>query len=305
MLAAGRFGAPDQIRFSSLSIFNTPPRPSVMAMLKGYADDSRPNDRVWAVGGYVGHDLQWEKFEADWPKMLAKHGVPYFHMREMGDPNGVYKKWHPPKAHYDEIAGFFIDVVKVISDCWLRPYFSISRTKDLERFNAENSLDLEAYPLAAYGCMLQVASDFPKGVTAEIIFDHVEKVSSKLAKASEYAETDGYYDYVAETIVAIPLNKTLTFREIIPLQAADFLIWELQKNHLKLEDWFFLSNKPTDPSERTEHMDKWAIEKYGSIRPPARKSLEALIDSGAPGRGIIWDYDNLRDANKLRGGVWA
>jgi hypothetical protein len=61
-----------------------------MAMLKGYADDSRPNNRIWAVGGYAGHDLQWEKFEADWPKMLAKHGVPYFHMREMGDPNGVY-----------------------------------------------------------------------------------------------------------------------------------------------------------------------------------------------------------------------
>ncbi len=137
-----------------------------MTIIKGYADDSRPNDRVWAVGGFLGNDLQWEYFEGAWPKVMARHGVPYFHMREMADPNGVYKKWQPAKEHYDEIAAFFSDMIQVIVDCWLRPFFSIIRVNDLEQFNSENGLNLQAYPLAAYGCMLAAASYGRKLVTA-------------------------------------------------------------------------------------------------------------------------------------------
>lgn len=276
-----------------------------MAMLKGYADDSRPNDRIWAVGGYCGHDLQWEAFEAAWPKMLAKHGVPYFHMREFGKPNGVYAKWYPAKDHYAEIADFFADMVQVISDCWLRPYWSITRVNDLERFNTDSGLTLEAYPLAAYGCMLGIGRDHLRGVTSELIFDHVEKVRSKLDRAAEYAESDSHYDQVYKMVVPIPLSSEHSFRNVLPLQAADFLIWELQKNHLKIEDWFLLPDKPTEQEDRWEHMDKWSLEKYGTIRPPARKSLEALAEHTAPGMGIVWDYANISDAHRLRRGRWV
>jgi hypothetical protein len=78
-----------------------------------------------------------------------------------------------------------------------------------------------------------------------------------------------------------------------PLQAADLLIWEVQKNHLKVEDWFLLPDKPIPADERTRHMDEWSIEQYGNIRPPARKSLQVLADKAAPAVGIIWDHDNL------------
>jgi hypothetical protein len=78
--------------------------------------------------------------------VIARHGVPYFHMREMADPGGVYKKWHPFKEHYDEVAAFFADMTKVIGDCWLRSFFSVARVKDLEQFNSERGLNLEPYP---------------------------------------------------------------------------------------------------------------------------------------------------------------
>jgi hypothetical protein len=295
-------GAP--IRLSQLSIFTRRPRPSVMAVIKGYADDSRPNDRIWAVGGYAGNELQWERFEELWPKMLERHGVPYFHMREMADPNGVYAKWHPFKDHYDEVAAFFADMTKVIGEeCFLRAFFSITRVKDLERFNAETGLSLQAYPMAAYGCMLGIANDL-QGLTIEIIFDHVEKISSKLAAATEYLESDSYYPGVNDLVVPIPLNQKTTFRELAPLQAADFLTWEVQKNHLNIEDWFLQPNKPVEQEDRSEHLDDWSLQKYGTLRPKTRKSLEALIDSGAPAVGMIWDYDNLYDAHRAREGVW-
>jgi hypothetical protein len=106
-------------------------------------------------------------------------------------------------------------------------------------------------------------------------------------------------------VVLNPLSKQIKSRDVPPLQAADLLVWELQKNHLKLEDWFLLPYKPTDQDERSEHMDKWSLEKYGTIRPPARRSLDALIEHTAPGVGIIWDYDNICDAHRLRHGRWV
>jgi hypothetical protein len=149
-----------------------------MAIFKGYADDSRPNERVWAIGGYVANEFQWEDFQRNWPSMLAHHGVPYLHMREMAKPTGVYKKWHPPKDHEPEQEAFFKHITKFICDYWLRGFFSITRVSDLNRFNSETGLKLDPYALAAYGCMLMIAGDY-QYTTAEIVFDHVEKVSSK------------------------------------------------------------------------------------------------------------------------------
>ncbi len=65
-----------------------------------------------------------------------------------------------------------------------------------------------------------------------------------------------------------------------------------------------IADKPTDQDERDAHMDRWSLEKFGSVRPPPRKSLEAIVDNGAPPRGIVWDYDNILNAHRLRGGRW-
>jgi len=181
----------------------------------------RPFGKVWIVGGYAGHGLQWEEFENMWPLALANHEVPYFHMREMADPNGVYAKWHPFKDHQEEVADFFSGLVKVIGYCHLRGFFSIVRFVDLERFNAETGAKLEPYALAAYGCMLMAAYEYGDA-PVEIIFDHVEKVSSKLARATEYAESDRHYGNSLGKVMMTPLRQELTFRQIIPLQAADF-----------------------------------------------------------------------------------
>jgi hypothetical protein len=303
MSAAERFGARRQIRLSQMSMFNTPPRPSVMAMLKGYADDSRPNNRIWAIAGYVGNDLKWEAFEERWAKLLKVHGVPYFHMKELGQPNGAYAKWHPLKEHQAEIDAFFRDITTIISDCWLSGFWSIVRIADLERFNAEKGLRLEPYPLAAYGCILAIAQEFGD-LTSEIFFDRVEKVHSKLEKAEAYAGSDTHWGEALGNVGLFPLQKNVTWRELTPLQAADFFTWELQRNHLGIDEWHALSGRPLDQDEREEHFKNWSLEKFNAEMPTPRKSLEAIMKRAAPVSGFLWDYDNLCMAHNLRGGVW-
>jgi hypothetical protein len=62
MGAAERIGAQTKIRLTDLSIFNSPLIPGMMAVLKGYLDDSKSDGAVWAVGGYVGGDHNMEIF---------------------------------------------------------------------------------------------------------------------------------------------------------------------------------------------------------------------------------------------------
>jgi hypothetical protein len=275
-----------------------------MVVVKGYADDTRQDGRSWVVTGYAANTLQWEFFEAEWPKMLARHGLPYVHMREMASPTGVYAKWHPPKEHEEEKAAFFADMVKVIKDHSLRPFFSVVRINDLNRFNAETGLNLQPYPLAVFGCVLSlVRHHLSPQDTVEIVFDRIEKVYSKLEQATAYAEADRYYGDVFDRAVVIPRPNNITAKQLLPLQAADFLAWEVQKFHLSVADeWYRLPNKPTEYGERWLHKDEWSREKYGTKTPPARKSLTALAGGTSP-VGIVWDYDNLKNDHRLRGGA--
>jgi hypothetical protein len=300
--AAERFGA-YQIRLSDFSIFNAPPRPSVMAIMKGYMDDSRKNDRLWIVGGYLGGHHHWVEFENRWSIMLAVHGVPYFHMKEMGKSNGPFAKWQPREEHQKELDLFFKDITQIIRECNLWGFHSIARINDLNRFNFETGLSLDPYSLAAYGCLQAMVSVFGNE-TIEVVFDNVEKVHSKLARAMEYAESDPTFGKDMGKIVAIPLGKNLTFRAVTPLQAADFVVWETGRHHANADEWFSLPDKPLGELERWEHFVDFHEKKIGNFQPVPRKSLQALIENNVNHWGVIWDYDQLCRVNQLRAGVW-
>lgn len=274
------------------------------ALIKGWFDDSR-RGLLWAVGGYIGGDHRWECFDDLWPMALANHDVPYFHMKEMRDPNGVFGKWHPPQEHKEELADFFGGPAKVIKQSRLVGIVSLVRQTDLDRFNAEFGQSLEPYPLAAYGCMLLAARENLEGMSIELIFDRVEKLPSKLAKAHDYADSDKIYEPgVCDAVTTIPLARGLSWREVPALQAADFFAWEFRKNHEKISEWFEIVDKPNDWDSRTEHLDKWLIEKFGDHTSLIRKSAAALLN-GNEFYGLIWDYKNLLDSHNARGGVWA
>jgi hypothetical protein len=270
-----------------------------MAVLTGYFDDSQTDGLIFTLAGYVGGERHWEVFQEQWNRALNLHDVPYFHMREFGDDNGPYKKWLPAKEHQREIASFMGSLARSIGRSQLKGFGSIVRLKDLERFNRDHGLALEPYPLAAYGCMTWIGNKNP-GAVVSMICDHAEQISSKLEKASRYGKSDTYYLGATDLIQPIPLNKALTFREVRPMQAADFAAWEIRKFHLNQNEWWELEDRPRSRPEVFEHVVEWSEQKQ--IRP--RKSLEALLEN-AEIPGIVWDYGTLCEAHTARGGVWA
>ncbi|MGP0095285.1 MAG: hypothetical protein ACLPKB_35830 [Xanthobacteraceae bacterium] len=269
----------------------------------GYFDDSRTDGQVFTVAGFVGASPPWEQFEKEWPLMLARHDVPYFHMKEMADPNGQFKKWLPPQEHEAEVKAFFSDMASVIGECGFGAFGATVRIKDLERFNSEKGLELDPYSLAAYGCMVHIKQVYPTDIV-NLFFDRIEKVKSRLDKAVKYAEADEYYTGVAGFIQPIPIQKNLTFRNIRPLQAADFLAWEARKHHVQQNEWWEMEDRPETWDARFQHYQEWSREKFGTRLPPPRKSLDALLKQ-MNFEGIVWDYRALNIAHEARGGVWA
>jgi hypothetical protein len=273
-----------------------------MALLRGYFDDSETSGEILALAGYVGGADNWAVYNHLWTRVLEKHGVPYFHRKELSEQNGVFAKWYPASEHEPELAAFQADLAEVIGKSELRAFGSLVRIKHLNRFNAEHGLQLDAYSLAAYGCMLVLGREH-FGDVIELTFDNPSKISSKLQRAKAYAESDTYYgpDGVYKRTIPTEMSKGCTFKEVIGIQAADFWAWEWRKHQLKLRDWFDdEEGKPADWEARWGHMRMFIKDRPITLR----KSAKALLEN-APFVGLVWDSKNLCDAHKARGGVWA
>jgi hypothetical protein len=277
-------------------------------VLKGFFDDSQTDPKVaspnWCVGGYIGDDHHWEHYQDFWPMALANHEIPYFHSKEFMRPKGIYSKWHPLHEHKAEINVFMADLIKVITQSYLRGFMCVVRIPDLDRFNAEHRLQLEPYPLAVYGCMLGISKEY-FFEPMKLFFDAAEKVDSRLVRARAYADSDEHYreDNLGRMLL-YPLTEFHGAKRVIELQAADLLAGDFRKNHLSVNEWYEIEGKPEDHEERHRHFEEWAERKYGTREPSLRKSLQAAVD-GSRHVPWVWDYDRLCEAHTVRGGVWA
>jgi hypothetical protein len=277
----------------------------LVALITGNFDDSQSTGDVWTVAGYVGYSNQWDYFERLWAAALARHGVPYFHMKEMADPSGPFAKWLPPQEHTDEVAAFFKDIVAAIRRSGLYKVSSTVWLKDLERFNQETGAALEAYPLAAHACLAVVGLKY-EDQPVTMVFDRIEKVDSKLATARSYLAGDKFiYPGLCDRIVSTWLPAPATSRDVPALQAADLVAWEVRKAQFGMKKW---QNSRSD-----SHSDRWAqwqdyvefTRQETGEDPKIRKSLDALIE-GNPNemKSIVWDYMQMIDTHKVRCGIW-
>ena len=226
---------------------------SIMVILKGYLDDSGdeidPKRRVCAIAGFVATDDNWKRFEDGWPQILAEFGVPFLHMREFGNPtdDNMYRNL---KKDAGRMVEFFKAINTFIQGCELRGFGSSVIVADLERFNSENGLGISAYSFALFGAMVEFFRIFPD-VHAEMVIDHFSKVETHIEAAKSYIRNDNYCpanrDKLKKTLM-IPLEEAFTFREILPIQAADFLAWEMRLSIHNKYGWF-RDIKPTIGAE--------------------------------------------------------
>jgi hypothetical protein len=89
-----------------------------------YADESY-NDDIFVMGGYIARLGQWNRYEADWRKLLKQAGISYFHSKEMVDRDNQFKYW----TGGDEIA-FCVKAEKLARKHGLTGFVQIIGWKD-------------------------------------------------------------------------------------------------------------------------------------------------------------------------------
>jgi len=285
-------------RFSPL---NPPPGDWIMVVLKGYFDDSGdeedPQHKVCSLSGYIGTFDNWEKFEKDWQKVLNDNDVPYLHMRELAHFRGPFDKYKGKETKRKEL---FISFISVIREANLFGISSSVRLKGLRQFNIEKDRNIEVYPFNLYWNMMQICHKW-NNIPIQLTLDKTNSAERKIEKGRNYAKTDLYYPHCDKNMIILPLNSRFTFREILPLQAADLLAWECRKDATTKHQWTEEKNLTEDDLIRFHYHRTY--EKKDNKLPYSRMSLINLLKT-IPTNANIIDYRDLHWIDIARNHSW-
>jgi hypothetical protein len=276
-----------------------------MAELIAYFDDSGHGDdqqnTALVLAGYVGPAEAWATFEPLFREALDRHAVPYLHMKQLAHNLSPYEKWKDNEAGR---VAFLQDVVKAISQATLYGLGSLIRLKDLRRFNKEKGLDIDPVSFALYGNLIELHANYP-GKSIEIVIDRVNSAPSRIEMAKTFAATDAFLPGCGEGVSIRALSGNDSFRNVLPMQAADFAAYELRKDN-ETNTVFFSDVLPTiDRKDMMGQFLFWQLRKYGKATwpPTRRRSLDALSRVSPIGGGV-WDHAMFIAADQARNGIW-
>ncbi len=244
-------------------------------MLKAYFDDSgdadAPGETHLTVGGYVSDETGWAYFEPAWQSIMNDAGVPYLHMKEFGDPKS--KIYGHLKASPKAEERFMASVINLIKGSAKGSLATTVILDEFRDFNANHGLSLDPYAFAIYGCLFQLRSFYPDDPIA-IIIDNFDNSKSRIEKALNYARSDSLSGLKPDLFNISSLQRTESWRNILPLQAADLIAWEVRKYRRERSSL----RPPHDIRDDREAMHSWALawEAAQERKPRDRFSFQSL-----------------------------
>ena len=196
-----------------------------MSDLTTYFDASYDSLKtITIVSGWVATTWQWERFDTDWRILLARYGIPYFHMREFAHSRGPFENW---KGDQNKRTNFLKYLVDIIGTYVLKGFACVVEHKAFKRVNAAYYLSESVgnpYSLAGRDCVananLWLRKD-QRGLEVKYVFEAGDEGAGLLSKVVERDH------HVAP--VFSPSRDILGEKGLTPLQAADFAAYELLK----------------------------------------------------------------------------
>lgn len=275
-----------------------------MGAFKGYFDESGKDTEAHnalAFCGYISTLDGWKAFETAWQRALDENGAPYLHMKELHDPKGRLAKF-AGKENQEHCKKLLSDLIEVIATSGLSCVGSLIRLPDLKDFNAEYGMNLEALPLAMYATMGELHMLYPLD-TLELVCDRLDGAEKIIATAVEYSASFVRYD-ASEKVRWTSLKGDHSFRNVLPIQAADFVAWEARKEHERKNEWWRDTKRGLLADDWVNSQVGWSLGR-GKPWPDQRISFFNLASATKIHAGVI-DYDFLcRHHNEIRHRVWT
>lgn len=261
----------------SISAYVSPPGDHLVAILKAYLDDSGDGDSAdeshLTIGGWLADHDSWQRFEPMWDDLMREFGIPYLHMAEFRKENAKFKhlKSDPAqeKEFWKRVNSLILQTVRTSVACTVR-------MDDLNKFNKKLGLGLDPYALCIFGCLLQMRSCALDG-EIEFVLDQFDNSTSRAGLALKYAQTAMGMDHPVrpDLFTPIPLQKHESWKTVLPLQAADYIAWEVRKFRRERKD--FRPPKSVRGDRLNTHESAMAWERRNN--PRYRGNFKALIMS--------------------------
>lgn len=201
-----------------------------MLMLTAYLDETgRSRDDVQkfvGMAGFVAPALNWEFFEPAWRAALKSFDIDHFHMREFAHSKGTFKGWEE-KQRQD----LFGKLLRVINESGAMPVGSILR---LDEFRNLLKASREHLPDPYYICMVNCIGI----ISAVVAHTGADKPALVFSEQAEFKSNAlRLFDQVMRNFqfarrVLPPAFSDM--REVVPLQAADIVAYEMQKEYERL-----------------------------------------------------------------------
>jgi hypothetical protein len=297
------------IPLRSLHLLLNPPDTAVVAVIRAYFDNSGnqedPQHKWLTLGGYLANETQWERFEAQWKQNLVDFELPYLHMKLFAHHLPPFERFKTDEQGRRKFLG---NCIEAIGGMHPKSICHAIRLEDVSRFNSDFGRSLDAFSVCLYVSYIDIREAYGASNRIELVIDKIEKPNLRIHKANEYARTDSFYTErygdVSSTIDARPLKDPDSFINVLPMQAADFLVWELRKSNVNIDDWYAQRKQGLPSSEWLNDLARWNLEKYGVLFKE-RQSLLLLSDAVKSAEGVALDYSSLMLMEKYHPNGWG
>ncbi len=194
-----------------------------MLMLRAYFDESgdptNPGAHAFSVGGCMAPLEYWEAFETEWRQALDDEGLSWFHMTDFENYRREFSGWDE-RRHRD-----FLQRLLTIIDRSVQVH--VGAAKILCSDIADPDWPT-TYRNTYYNCVqvcvhgaLREASYLPPEEKVRLVFAHHPQISPVVLEACNEALREGFSRLGSITQARV--------REVLPLQAADLVAYELNK----------------------------------------------------------------------------
>jgi hypothetical protein len=221
-------------------------------------------------------------------------------MKELQNPTGPLARF-AGEENQAQCKQLLSDLVSLINSSNLTCVGGLIRLPDLQEFNSHNHLRLSAVSLSMYATMVETYRLFSHDIV-ELIVDRMDKAEQYIAKSIEYSDSRRNHMHISQHCSWLPLKGCDTFRNVKPIQAADFVAWEARKEHERKNEWWKNHKRGLSFEESLEHQKSWLSEQR-KIWPDHRKSFSGLVTTKIHA-GVI-DYDALCGLHEARRGAWS
>jgi hypothetical protein len=205
-----------------------------MLMLTGYFDETGhskdPTQRIVGMGGLLAPASGWETFEHKWKRALKEFDIPYFHMKEFAHSTDVFEDWKGREIIRRKL---FAKLIKAMEAAYPIP---IGATVPKEVYNATYAEYPQFKKEDLYHEALHCCVGGAVGIRHTMgQLDESEKVALVFSQHEEFrSHILKQYDRTIKEFEPFQKISAISFadmRELVSLQAADLVAYELKKEH--------------------------------------------------------------------------